>query len=92
MFQVNFKMCVREVSVVFQYYFKGLSMKFQGYSKKDFRVLHGSFKTVSRKIVGCSWRPSMIIQGSFKSVSRKLQGNVMGVSRKFQVILRYFKV
>ena len=33
--------------------FQGRPRKFQGCSKKDFRVLHGSFKGVSRKIEGC---------------------------------------
>ena len=32
-----------------------------------------------------------MFQSSFKSVSRKFWGNIKGVSRKFQVVLRRFQ-
>ena len=43
-----------------------------------------SLKDVSSKFKVC-------VQGSFKSVSRKFWGNIKGVSRKFQVVLRRFQ-
>ena len=89
----NFPGCFKEVSKLYQRYFKkwSVSMMFQGYfkaiSRKSQNFLNdiwGSFKFVSRLFKEC-----------FMSVSRKLSGLVMGfkcVSKVFEKnIQKYFQ-
>ena len=75
--------------------FKGVSWKFQGFSKKVFRVLQGTFKGVSRKFQGCfkkDWsgfqrclkEVQWASEETFKGFSRMFQGCFKDVSKKFQ--------
>ena len=74
-----------------------MCFKFQGCSKKVFRVLQGrlkllqeSFKGVSRKIKGDFESDYSGFQGYLKELQREFQGSFKDVSRKFQGCSRIF--
>ena len=80
MFQGRLKGILREISLgfkvisknKFQRYFKGVSRKFQGCSKKVFRMLQERFKGVSSEF-----------KVSFKNIQKKLNGCLREVSKVF---------
>ena len=74
----------KEVTMVFQGSFNGVSRKFHRCFKKVSRTFQKRFKVVSRKFQGCLKKVSRTFQKSFKGVSRKFQGCLKEVSRVLQ--------
>ena len=61
-------MCLMDVIMVFQGYFKGISRMFLGCLKGVPRKFHGRLKDVSKKFLVC-----------VESISRVFQGSCMGI-------------
>ena len=60
---------------------KGVSRKFQGRYKNDFRMLDGCFNGVLSGIQECLKEVEWVFEGSFKDVSRMFQERLRGVPK-----------
>ena len=70
-----FQECFKDVSRLFQKFFKGALREFKGVSVK--------FWEISRVIKGCFNYITKIFHGYVKSISMAFQGTFKNISRKF---------